>query len=468
MTALALPAASWSADADVTHRSHFSGFGPRWRLSLLVLSLISGEAAAQPDEAAAPSTASSVQPSVAIDRLVDQLLRQGKSEEASRLLAELRKQQPENVQLRFLAGVVAMAQSDYRAAIGIFRAILIDHPEAVRVRLELARAFFLDKDYANADRQFRFARAGKLPRDVLANIDAYLFAIRQSKEWSYSISLSIAPDTNINAGSSAREVTLYGLPFELDEDARHRSGIGLAVEAGVEWAPRTGRNTRLRLGLNGQRREYSGTQFDDMALAAYAGPRFVSRKWDVSVLGTGFQRWYGDDAYSRSAGARIDATHYPTPKLAVFGSLAAQWLDHQRIPEMSGPIYSASLGAYRPLNSSSALTFKIGLNRQDSRVDAYSNWSGYAAVGYYRDLPAGFSIYLEPSVAFARYDDRLPALDMRRSDKSVSGLVTLLNRHIVLSRFTPRIAYTFTRQDSNIPLYRFTRNRIEVGLTTNF
>jgi len=449
-------------------RSQIAGFGPRWRLSLLVVGLISGEAAAQPVEDAPQVVKPQDQTVVSVTSLVEELLRQGKVDEASRVLAAMRKHHPDSMELRFLGGIVAMARSDYRAAIDLFRAILIDHPAAVRVRLELARAYYLDKDYANADRQFRFARAGKLPKDVMANIDGYLFAIRQSKSWSYSLSVSLAPDTNINAGSSAREVTLYGLPFELSEDARHHSGMGLAVDAGVEWAPRTGPSSRLRLGLNAQRREYSGSQFDDMALAAYAGPRFVRRKWDVSVLGTVFQRWYGGDAYARSAGARIDATHYPTPKLALFGSLAAQKLDHQRIPEMSGYVYSASAGAYRPLNSISSVTLKGGMNRQDSRIGAYSSWSGYAAAGYYRDLPAGFSIYLEPSVAFARYDDRLPALDARRSDKSVSGLVTILNRHIVLSRFTPRVAYTFTKQDSNIPLYRFTRHRIEVGLTTNF
>lgn len=102
------------------------------------------------------------------------------------------------------------------------------------------------------------------------------------------------------------------------------------------------------------------------------------------------------------------------------------------------------------------------------RSSAYSNWSGYAALGYYRDLPAGFSIYLEPSLAFARYDEALPAIGIRRSDRTLSGQVTLLNRHIVLSRFTPRLSYTFTKQDSNMALYRFTRSRIEIGLTTNF
>ena len=50
------------------------------------------------------------------------------------------------------------------------------------------------------------------------------------------------------------------------------------MDAGGEWAPSIGEGTRLRLGLSGQRREYSGAQFDDMTLAAYAGPHLVRRE----------------------------------------------------------------------------------------------------------------------------------------------------------------------------------------------
>lgn len=431
-----------------------------------LLAILLAVAAAPP--AHAISQAAAATPAIPLSGLVEQLLRSGRSDDATQLLAQLGKERPRDQQMRFLSGLVAIAKGDHKRAIRIFRAILIDHPTAMRVRLELARAFFLDGDYANADRQFRFARAGNPPGEVVANIDAYLYAIRQSKSWSYHATVSLAPDTNLNVGSSSREVTLYGLPFELSDDARRRSGVGFAVDLGGEWAPKIGDRSRLRIGLNAQRREYSDSDFDDMTLTAYAGPRFVSQRWDVSLLGTSFSRWYGAKAHSRSVGGRIEGTYYLTPELGLSGSLAAQRLDYQRSPEMSGSLISASLGMIRALTTASAATLKAGVNRQDARLSAYSNWSGYGAVGYFRDLPAGFSIYVEPSLSFARYDSALPIFGKPRSDRSISALVTLLNRHIVLSRFTPRIAYTFTKQVSNIPLYSFTRNRVEIGLTTNF
>jgi len=375
---------------------------------------------------------------------------------------------PNDVQALFLKGMIAVADKDNREAIRIFRSILIDHPDAARVRLELARAFYLDKDYGNAMRQFQFALAGKPPPDVAANINKYIAAIRDAKSLSYNFGIALAPDTNLNTGSSAREVTLFGLPFDLSDEARQRSGVGIAIDAGAEWAPRIGKGKRFRLGLSGQRREYSGSDFDDMTAATYAGPRWVSGKWDLSVLGTAYKRWYGARPYNQAVGGRLEATYYVTPRLGVSGGLAAQWVRYSRARERDGRLISLNATAFRAVTSSSAVTVKAGIGRQEARIAPYANWSGFVAAGYFRDLPKGFSVYVEPSFSRARYDAALLGFGKRRSDNNQSVLITILNRHVVFGRFTPRISYTFTRQNSTIPLYKFQRSRLEVGLTTTF
>jgi hypothetical protein len=317
-------------------------------------------------------------------------------------------------------------------------------------------------------RQFQFALAGNPPPEVAANINKYMAAIRDAKSLSYNFGIALAPDTNLNTGSSAREVALFGLPFDLSEEARQRSGVGIAVEAGAEWAPRIGRGKRLRLGVSGQRREYSGSSFDDMTGAAYAGPRWVSGKWDLSLLGTAYKRWYGARPYNQAAGGRLEATYYFTPRLGLSAAVAAQWVRYRRARERDGRLISFNATAFHAITSSSAVTLKAGVGRQEARIAPYANWSGFVAAGYFRDLPKGFSVYVEPSFSLARYDEALLGFGKRRSDNSQSVLITLLNRHVVFARFTPRISYTFTRQRSALALYRFQRSRLEIGLTTIF
>jgi outer membrane protein len=406
--------------------------------------------------------------SISWDTAARQLMNLGQLDQALSILNARLAVAPKDVQALFLKGMIASAKKDNREAIRIFRLILIDHPDAARVRLELARAFYLDRDYGNAMRQFQFALAGNPPPQVAANINRYMAAIRDAKSLSYNFGIALAPDTNLNTGSSAREVTLFGLPFDLSEEARHRSGVGIAVDAGAEWAPRIGKGKRLRLGLSGQRREYSGSNFDDMTAAAYAGPRWVSRKWDLSLLATAYKRWYGGRPYNEAAGGRLEATYYVTPRLGLSGALAAQSLRYSRAHERDGRLISFNATAFRAVTSSSAVTMKTGVARQEARIAPYANWSGFVAAGYFRDLPKGYSVYVEPSFSLARYDAALLGFGKRRSDDGESVLITILNRHLVLARFTPRISYTFTRQHSTIPLYQFGRSRLEIGLTTVF
>lgn len=443
-----------------------------FQLALILIAALAA-ALATPVQASGTGDSGELQPApqgalMPWDAVARQRMNEGRLDEATAVLDARLAAEPKDVQARFLKGMIAVARKDHRQAIRIFRSILIDHPDAPRVRLELARAFYLEKDYGNALRQFQFALAGNPPREVAANINRYIASIRDAKSLSYNFGIAVAPDTNLNTGSSAREVSLFGLPFDLSEDARHRSGVGLALEAGGEWAPRIGKGKRLRLGLNGQRREYSGSRFDDMTVTGYAGPRLVSGRWDLSLLGTAYKRWYGSSPYSHAAGARAEGTYYFTSRLGISGALGAQWVRYRRATERNGRLLSLNGAAFYALTSSSAATVKAGVSRQEARIGPYANWSGFVAAGYYRDLPMGFSAYVEPSFSVARYDQALLGFGAKRSDNTQSILVTLLNRHLVLSRFTPRISYTFTRQSSSIALYEFTRSRVEIGLTTVF
>src|SRR6185437_11282494 len=88
------------------------------------------------------------------------LIANNRLDDAKRFLDHVLAAKPDDSELLFLRANVAVAQQDYDTAVSLFRRILVREPEAERVRLELARAFFLKGDYDNADRQFRFARAG--------------------------------------------------------------------------------------------------------------------------------------------------------------------------------------------------------------------------------------------------------------------------------------------------------------------
>src|SRR5258705_2715046 len=239
------------------------------------------------------------------------LVEAGRVEDAKRVLAHVLETNPNDYEAHFLRAMIAVAEKRYDDAIAGFRYILAAEPDRERVRLELARAFFLATDYENAERNFRFARAGDLSPEVKANIDQYLAAILRLKRWSYDVGLAVAQDTNANGATSVHLVDLYGLPFTLSEDARQKSGAGVAIDVGGEWSPLLGDNTKAKLGGHLHRLEYGGSAFDDMTLSTYAGPEFLLPRWQIDTLVTGFRRWYGNTPYNHGIGGGAPGTLWP-------------------------------------------------------------------------------------------------------------------------------------------------------------
>lgn len=396
------------------------------------------------------------------------LIANGRLDDAQKLLTHILEGRPDDSEGLFLLGTVAVAKADYDTAISLFRRLLVKEPDAERVRLELARAFFLKGDYQNADRQFRFARAGDLPDAAKQNIDQFLGAINRLREWTFDVSFGLAPDTNQNAATAASQIQIFGLPFTLDPNARAQSGVGLAGAAGGEWSPLVFDTVKARVGANISRVEYSGANFDDMTVSGYAGPQFLFPDWDVSTLVTGFKRWYGNKSFVSGIGGKLAGEYGITSDFVAGASLGAQSVSDNFTPEQSGLLLTTQAEGTYVLSPSSLVQLQAGFNRQNAKIDPYSYSGVWAGVAYQRDLPFGFSASIQPAWFVTRYDAALPAFGKTRADDALMLNMTILNRRFEYHGFTPRFSYTFTDQRSNIALYSYTRHQFQIGLTTQF
>ena len=209
-------------------------------------------------------------------------LAQGKPDDAAFLLDGLRPGEGDIDDVDFLRGSIALQRGEWQTAIERFRAMLARNPDLPRVRLDLALAYFQAGEDTRAAYHFRLALGDlDLPPIVRARALALLDRIRRRKSWSISGSLALAPDTNINAATSAREVALFGLPATLSDDARQTSGVGVSanVRGGYEW--RLAEALRFRTVVGLRTRTYETTQFNEQFVSLQAGPRFLFNKFDL-------------------------------------------------------------------------------------------------------------------------------------------------------------------------------------------
>ena len=433
----------------------------------------------------APIVAQAIQPlqappvaiagrAAAVDDLLkaEILINHGHTAAAKEILLALEKRasggHAQDNQVQFLLGLLDMQDKEYGSAISRFRRILVSEPTAVRVRLEMGRTFFMMGRYADAQRQFLYARAGKLPKAVLVNVDRYLGAIRQRKTFSYGFAVAITPDTNLNAGPTTDTISLYGLPFQLSPNAKANSGVGLSIDANSEWAPRVGKRTKWRIGTQLHRAQYRQTQFDDMTLALYTGPQLTLKRLDLNLLGNVSRRWYGDRAYSTAYGPSADATYFLNPHLGVGLSINVSQIDYYLNPLQSGLGKSVGLSFFYTPTAASFVRGAVTVGRQEARVPAYAFDTRQYGLSYVREFGGGLTVGLTPSFTVINYLAPLAAFATARRDRQYAIQLSLLNRRIDFHGLTPRIAYTFAENKSNIELFRFHRNRFEIGFTSSF
>ncbi|MFM6829322.1 MAG: surface lipoprotein assembly modifier [Novosphingobium sp.] len=398
----------------------------------------------------------------------ERLITEGRLDEARARLTAMTATRTSDNQVQFLLALLDIGDKRYNDAVDRLRQILIREPGTARVRLELGRALFLDGRFAAAERQFRLARAGRLPETVQQNVDRYLGAIRQRKRLSMELAFALAPDSNVNAGPASDAVTIYGLPFQLSDDAKASSGTGATADGGFEWTPPISARTSLRLGGQAHHTQYRNTRFNDSTVAAFAGTRINRTRWTYDLTGTLIQRWYGGKQYSRTAGGAISASYVANRKTELNGTVGAYAVTYPNLTDQDGTQTVVSAGIARALSPRSVVRATVGLNWQTARIKPLANHRQTFAVEWFSDFPGGITLAIAPSLTRIGYEAPLAAFGTTRTNWQTSVQTRVQTRRIDVMGFTPRLGYIFTHTASTIPLYRFTRNRFEFGIVRTF
>jgi hypothetical protein len=450
---------------------------------LIMVSLASMAMAAHAGEPEPPSKAtpaSGTAVSVPLDKLPDvmspaevvevakRLIVSGQTDPARRLLEKVRDRAPDPVDVKFLLGTIAVAEKRYPDAVKIFRDILTDKPDLTRVRLELARALFLNKEDEAAEHHFRLALAAQPPGPVADNINKFLDAIRARKDFRYTFAFSVAPDTNINVAPEDERVDLFGLPFVLDRNARQKSGVGLVVSGGADYSPDIGGRAKLDTSVFVRHTDYSGSAFDDTLVSAGIGPSFRWPRTVISTQVTGYYRWYGHDAYNRALGGQVSWEQDVSRRWHLSATAGYQQVDYLINDQLDGPVYSLVSAATYGLDSRSFLRGIVALDYERARASALRNWDVRLGLGYYREFGWGVIAYLQPEITFNPYQGIQPAFARKRNDREYRVGLSLIKRDISLWGFSPELRYTFIRNDSTIDFYSYTRHRVELGVSRKF
>ncbi len=357
-------------------------------------------------------------------------------------------------------------------AIAAFHAMLVEAPGLVRVRLELARAFYLKGEDDLAVRHFEAVLAGGVPDEVAANVNLFLNEIRSRGRWSFSAGVALAPDTNIGAGSEERTIYIFGLPFERDAEELTTSGVGVSVWGGAEYQVPLAERWRLRAGGEAARREYGGSEFDQLFLSTHLGPRWlVDERTEGSLLASARQRWASTAPDNRELGARLEVAHRVSPRVTAFTQTSWHDRRYRNRPWLDGPIMDASVRGSWVVTPTVRADLSGGYGQERPDSERERNSSRWIGAGITVILPLGFTVGGGGEVRWTDFEDEWfphTPTGEDRSDRTRSLRLSVHNRAFTLMGFSPELVVVNEERETNAQLYDYERTRGELRFVRQF
>lgn len=400
--------------------------------------------------------------------LADKLYADGDKAGAADILQALTQDKHSELraEARFRLAVLREEMGDMEGAAAALRDLLAEQPEANRARLELARILEKMGEAGKARAELEQARAIGLPREVEANVRRYASRLAPSRRRGLTLELTAGPDSNINRATTSPFIDTIIAPFELDADARQRSGFGTTGIARVHTADELGPLTILSR-ANGRADLYDQSRFNDVQLSADTGPQFRLGKLSLRPSAIVERRWYGGDLYAKGWGGDVAL-------LAPLSSRAQVELRVSRVRQdirpnrgQDGWRTAFDLAVTHVLGPRTTAQVALRHARLDARFkpESLRLWGGSLLLAF-----QGEAVTLFGEAGASRTRGRAPIFlfgERRRNSRiDLSGGAIFTKAK--LGGFLPIVRLSHTRSNADIVLWDYNRTRLDVGLTRSF
>jgi hypothetical protein len=363
-------------------------------------------------------------------------------------------------QQAFLAAVSAMQTGQFKRAIAMLDA-LAARTDAPRVRLELARALYLDGQLKRARSEFlKVYRRPGLPYAVRRTINVFLADIDQRAGF-FEPRAGIELNSNPGQIAASGIYQIFGAPLAFDR-GKDVASAGLNLDA--EFAAPLGD----RLSLVGSA---AGT------LYRTAGASWGAATATLRLPAEGRFGWYGAGAsvYRRDQGDTVTTAFVERSRLFQLGhgrelTLHAQggWEIVRPRAELSGAVLQASAAYGFDLDPVTAVSLMLEGGYASARYAVDRRWSAGGGAQLVRVLPRlNKNLVLGLSSEATVYGDMDPFFGERRRDLVSRLDLTVLNGAPVAGLF-PGLRFTYERRDSSIAFYGYDRKSVSFELRRRF
>ncbi len=362
----------------------------------------------------------------------------------------------ENIQRRF-SEALQKIDSNPAAAVEILEG-LTEETDAIRIRLELARALYLDGQLKESKAAFTAvlkALPDDAPPQVRANVERFLIDINRKLN-PFRFGFSVVKDTNPTQSTETRKVQIFGLEFDYTPQTVPKEEYGLRVN--VDFFAKPTARTEVAAYL-------AHTQYETKQ---HTRTLFIPEVRYQLVPSRGLWGRVGIEHEGLNKKSLRNSEFIGFRKLDAFAQqrvstmLDARWVFH------SYPDYGFVDGKTQELQAAAnyRLTPSVTLNSMLSNEKTAAKESAYAStaqsVGYgiaMTNLLWGLDVGLNQRHRQREFEGEDPFFGFRRKDREVTQSVTIQKSGFYVWGILPSIEIIRERRDSNIKIVEFDRTQ---------
>lgn len=382
----------------------------------------------------------------------------------------------------YIEGLILESQGDLTGAAEKYRAALANDPSLTLIRNQLAKTLATLGQDDSAKHHLQLLEAEAPNSEIADGIRAFIDRIDSKRPVTFSGFVSIAPSTNMNSGSSHAQVYSANPVFGggggyLDINAANQvqSGIGLVSGASIGYAKRLGNHWQAVFAGDITAQIYADKKFDAVSLSQSAEMRYHHNNGYLGFGGVADQainpnaaNLIDDSLTYHSYGPRVSAMQYFGAHDVLHASAVYEWRDYANSTSLDGTAFLGDASFNHGFNSTFNVTVSGGYNKVSSALDFISYDTYYAGFGFYKELPKGITVNANAQARFSSFDAMHPVFFTTREDQRYIGSVALTKRDLNFMGFAPSMAYTYTRNVSNIAAYDYDAHAIDLRLTKDF
>jgi hypothetical protein len=377
---------------------------------------------------------------------------------------------------QFLQGLAALNSGNAAASIPIFRSILATDPSLVRVRLELARAYFLVEQWRRSRTEFYTVLSADLPDEVRENVMGYIQAIdgRRGFDWDMAVGLvSVGNQRSYDSDEILLDFGGGALPFNLDRASS--GGIGMRVTAAAKFRKQLSFLSSENTIATGSIETFvdlvdaENTFYDDATFGIRSALRFSGRELTYSIAPVVTARLLAGIHFENAHGFDV-AFEKRTPKgLSYFGTGGLRNIDNKISNDLDGNQYSLSLGVRQAFAGRGFFGAALFIERNDVEF----NLDNYQELGVriFASIDIKFGLTIKPSITFATktFPQPSPVFTADPDEKSITVSARIEKNDIFWGDgFSPFLDVSYKKTKSGISAFSYDEKYFQLGFQRNF